>query len=201
MGNRKQPRGQDRQPGAPAPIAANRRWDLMGVVVASLVGLLALLVSGYTAWIQRQQVRAEVWPRLVIGANGLEHSLVAINKGTGPAIVRSAQVSVDGRPQSDWDHVLGALGLPTHGYNVSTIGHNVLSPGEELHMLQFTDPTQWEAFQGVGRRVTMDICFCSTLDDCWVYSDRREAKGGNNTPKLTAVEECPRLPSAIVFDN
>ncbi len=35
------------------------RYD---AVIATLVGFLALCVSGYTAYMQRQQVRAAVWP-------------------------------------------------------------------------------------------------------------------------------------------
>src|SRR5207249_10979872 len=37
------------------------RYD---AVIATLVGFLALCVSGYTAYMQRQQVRAAVWPIL-----------------------------------------------------------------------------------------------------------------------------------------
>ena len=41
-----------------------RDWDGLAAVIAAFVGLLALLVSGYTAYLQRQQVRAQVWPYL-----------------------------------------------------------------------------------------------------------------------------------------
>jgi hypothetical protein len=36
------------------------------VVIAAGIGLLALLVAGYTAYLQRQQVRAQVWPRVEV---------------------------------------------------------------------------------------------------------------------------------------
>ena len=35
------------------------RYD---AIIATFVGFLALCVSGYTAYMQRQQVRAAVWP-------------------------------------------------------------------------------------------------------------------------------------------
>ena len=35
-----------------------------GAIIATLVGFCALCVSGYTAYMQRQQVRAAVWPIL-----------------------------------------------------------------------------------------------------------------------------------------
>src|SRR5690348_18440803 len=93
------------------------RWDAMAAIIASLVGFLALLVAGYTAYIERyiadiqtKQVQAQVWPWLVAGNNDNERSIEVLNKGVGPAIVRSAQVFVDGKPQPDWQHVLKALG-------------------------------------------------------------------------------------------
>jgi hypothetical protein len=43
-----------------------REWE-KGAVIASCIGWLALVVSGYAAWIQRQQVRAQVWPNIVLG--------------------------------------------------------------------------------------------------------------------------------------
>jgi hypothetical protein len=41
-----------------------RRASRYDAVIATFVGFLALCVSGYTAYMQRQQVRAAVWPIL-----------------------------------------------------------------------------------------------------------------------------------------
>jgi hypothetical protein len=94
--------------------ARERNWDGVAAVVAAVIGLLALLVSGYTAYVERQQVhaqlqqvRAQVWPYLEIGVSDNDHSLGVFNKGMGPAIIRSVQIQVDGKPQADWRHVLG----------------------------------------------------------------------------------------------
>ena len=43
---------------------ARRRVIRYETVITTLVGFLALCVSGYTAYMQRQQVRAAVWPIL-----------------------------------------------------------------------------------------------------------------------------------------
>ena len=45
---------------------ATRGASRYDAVIATLVGLCALCVSGYTAYMQRQQVRAAVWPILGI---------------------------------------------------------------------------------------------------------------------------------------
>jgi hypothetical protein len=180
-----------------------RNWDAVAAIVAALIGLMALFVSGYTAYVQRQQVRAQVWPWLVAGNDDIDHSIVVYNKGVGPAIVKSAQVLVDDKPQPDWNHVLDALGIAKpHEFYQSTINPNVLSAGEQVKMIRFTDQSVWHAFRTVAvEHVAMDICFCSTLGDCWLYSDRRPVGNKLSTQLVKPVDECPRLPAAEVFNN
>lgn len=53
-------------------------------VIATLIGLLAVCVSAYTAYMQRQQVRA-VWPILEFGySNHPDIHFTLANKGVGP---------------------------------------------------------------------------------------------------------------------
>lgn len=180
------------------------RWDAVAAIIASLVGLLALLVAGYTAYVQRQQVRAQVWPYLIIGNDDLSQSLTVENKGVGPAIVRSVQVRIDGKPQSDWIHVVAALGMPPLHFNQTTVNRDVLSPAEELQAIHFTDKKLWQRFHDAAfGRMAMDVCFCSTLDECWV-SENRNLVGPATMPlqlQVRPVAQCPRLPAAEVFNN
>jgi hypothetical protein len=181
--------------GASIDTPRRRDWDAVAAVVATLVGLLALLVSGYTAHIQREQVRAQVWPYLLVGGNDPGHSLVAFNKGVGPAIVRSVQVWVDGRLQPDWKHVLTAIGLPAHGFQDSTVSDNVLSAGEQIAMITIPDAEMYRRFRDASRaRLGMEICFCSTLGDCWTYSDRVPGQRFRVRPS-----SCPALPTNTLF--
>ena len=58
-------------------------------MIATLVGVCALSVAGYTAYVQRQQVRASVWPILEFeGSNTPDIHFTLSNKGVGPAIIR-----------------------------------------------------------------------------------------------------------------
>ena len=189
----KQPQVQD---AVPVRDGRSQRWDALGVVVASLVGLLALLVSGYTAYVQRQQVRAQVWPHLWVAYQDLEHQLTVFNKGVGPAIVRSVRVSVDGKPQTEWNHVLAALKLPMTDYGHSTISGTVLSPGDALSILVFPDAQSHSRFrEAMSARGLISICYCSTLDECWSFEDRRRPA----KPSVQPVDECPSLPVAEGF--
>ncbi|HEY2345765.1 MAG TPA: hypothetical protein VGH80_07770 [Xanthomonadaceae bacterium] len=204
----------DPAPNEPAPAAGKRQkisWDALAAIIAALVGFLALLVAAYTAHIQRytadiqrEQVRAQVWPYLIPGNNDLTQSLVVTNKGAGPAVVRSVQVWINGKPQADWNHVLSSLGLPAHGFVQTSLNHGVLSPGEEINVILFGDKDQWRRFHAAALdRMAMDICFCSALDDCWISSNKNLI--GPPTMqlqlKVNPVASCPRLAPADVFNN
>jgi hypothetical protein len=175
----------------------------MAAVVASLIGFLALGVSGYTAYIQRQQVRAQVWPWLVAGNNDMNYSMEVYNKGVGPAIVRSAQVFVDDKPQPDWTHVLESLAIAKpREYSQATINPNVMSPGEVLPMIRFHEKDAWERFRAAAHdRMAMNICFCSTLNECWMYSDQRPVGYKVSTQLVNSVGQCPRIPESEIFKN
>lgn len=197
---------------APAPAKSERdqvRWDALAAIIASLVGFLALLVAGYTAYIQRytaelqaKQVQAQVWPYLLVGNNDSTQSIDVGNKGVGPAIVKTAQVFIDGTPQTTWSNVLAALGLPAHGYSQSTLNPNVLSAGEELQIIRIPDKDRWQAFRvaAVGR-MALDVCYCSTLGECWLYHDDHPVGYKSIAQLVHAVDRCPRLPEAEVFNN
>jgi hypothetical protein len=136
-----------------APTERGIRLDALAAIIASLVGLLALIVAGYTDYIQRQQVRARVWPHLHIGQSTFPPSIYVENQGVGPAIVRSVEVLVDGKPQLDWDQVFAAVGM--HG-DINTqgpsMGGYVLTPGHVTNWLNFEfTREQYQSFEDALR--------------------------------------------------
>ena len=67
--------------------------------IATFVGLCALCIGGYTAYMQRQQVRAVVWPILEFdSSNAPDIHFTLSNKGVGPALIKHVIVMVDGQP-------------------------------------------------------------------------------------------------------
>lgn len=186
------------------------RWDAVAAIIASLVGFLALLIAGYTAYIQRytaeiqtKQVQAQVWPWLVAGNNDNELSVEVLNKGVGPAIVRSAQVFVDGKPQPDWQHVLKALGTVPRQYSQATLNPNVLTPDEKVPVIQFADKDDYKRFRAaaVTHLTLVDICYCSTLGECWMYSDKHAVGYKSLAQLVTPADQCPKLPDNVIFNN
>lgn len=181
-----------------APPAPRRGWDALGVIVASAIGLLALLVSGYTAYVQRQQVRAQVWPYATIAYQDQERRLSIFNKGVGPAMLQTVRVTVDGKPYRNWAAALSALGLPGVEHGHSTVSETVLSPGESLAVLIFEDPSDYARFRkAMDAHGRMDFCYCSTLEECWVFEDRRAPV----KPVVRAVGQCPRQPATDAFTD
>ena len=180
-----------------APVRSRRpTWDGVAALIAALIGVIALLVSGYTAYIQRQQVRAQVWPHLLVGNYDPEHAIGVLNKGVGPAIVRSVRVFIDGKPQRTWKTAFEALGLPSRGLTISTISNNVISAGERVVALTVKDEASYGNFRDeLGRRFGIEICYCSTLGECWTYSDRT----GGERASDRAIDHCPRPDGAEAF--
>ena len=181
-----------------APAGHARNWDALAAVIASLVGALALAVSAYTAYLQRTQVRAQVWPYLLTADYDTESAVKLLNKGVGPAIVRSMRVWVDRKPQANWRAVVTALGIERSALRTSTVSDNVVSGGEIVPMLVFSDNDAYRRFRGEGaQRVGIEICYCSTLDECWLYG------GSDPQAKVlqAAVDRCPVPDAAEAFSD
>jgi hypothetical protein len=175
-----------------------RDWNGVAAIIAAFVGLLALTVSGYTAYIQRQQVRAQVWPYLEPGVSGSKRELVLVNKGVGPARVRSVQMYVDGKPQHNWHDVYAALGLKfEHVPPYSTVNSIVLSAGEHLDQVLFQSVDDFNAFAKQAARAEMRLCYCSTLNECWTYDAREK----DPSREYSEVDACPARSNDDFIDN
>jgi hypothetical protein len=177
------------------------RWGAAAAVIASLVGLLALIVAGYTAYIQRQQVRAQVWPYLVMGSSNADgqYEVFFENKGVGPAIVQSVQVFANGKPVSGWKQMMKLFGFePKEGFFQSTLNGMVLSPGDTRHWIRFQNAadvvaflTDWERY-----KVKVRICYSSSLGDNWLM-----VQGLSLPERPREVSSCPKIPATEQFSG
>lgn len=176
----------------------HRDWDGVAAIIAALVGLLALCVSGYTAYLQKQQVRAQVWPYLEPGMSSSKREIVLFNKGVGPAIIHSVQIRVDGKPQHNWSEVFNALGLKyDHHIPYSTIDGVVISGNDKIEQLAFPTPDDFNLYSHQVQRVNVRICYCSSLGDCWQFDDAIPNPGEQHPP----VNNCPSRSDDDFLDN
>ena len=186
---------------------ATRGASRYDVVIATIVGLLALCVSGYTAYMQRQQVRAAVWPILEFDSSNGPIRFILANKGVGPAIIKHVIVKVDDQPVKNWAEVLEKiLGPGYHPGEEADMSGHVFSGGESRNVFTPHDDTRnpvafdrsnplWVKLNDGRLRVTVEICYCSTLDECWTL------RAGGKTPSTTTpTRQCP-TPSANSFQQ
>ena len=174
--------------------------NAVAAVIAALIGLLALGVSGYTAMLQREQVRAEVWPYLQPGVT-IEQGSMAIsleNKGVGPALVGGLRVYVDGQPQRKWPDVFDALGLSDlRDTPASTVNGTVIARMETIQQVGLSDAADFQRLLDEYPRMALVLCYCSTLGDCWLLDERErrpEYRRGQ-------VDTCPARGPDEFIDN
>jgi hypothetical protein len=173
------------RPGREAPKRGAR--DLLAGITSGFIGALALATSLYNVYLQRQQVRAQVWPKLTIqDANEGERVGFSIaNRGVGPADVKRTRVLVDGVPAKSWVNAIQTLRhekeilAPLARDLDTTIGS-----GQEMVFIAYP-VKDWMELQRERGRVTTEICYCSTLGECWQLTTP-----WNGRDVTTPVAEC-----------
>ena len=185
-----------------------RRASRYDAIIATFVGVCALCVSAYTAHVQRQQVRAAVWPILEFDtSNAPDIHFTLANKGVGPAIIRHVIVKVDGQPVRNWKEALGRiLGPGEHLLSESDMRGHVLAAGESMtvftprdaenNLLNFDKSNPlWVEMNKDRGRVAVEICYSSTLGECWTLHAT-----GLTPSTTTESRRCPS-PSASSFQQ
>jgi len=187
-----------------APRGASR-YD---AIIATLIGLLAVCVAAYTAYMQHQQVRAAVWPILEFdSSNAPDIHFTLANKGVGPALIRQVIVKVDDQPVRTWYEALEKiLGPGKHLGSESDMNGYVFAAGESRTVFTVHDDANtpltfdksnplWVQMNKERFRVTVEICYCSTLGECWTLR-----AGGSKPGTTIETRRCP-APSEITFQQ
>jgi hypothetical protein len=175
--------------------------------IATFIALLAVSVAGYTAYMQRQQVRAAVWPILEFDSSNGPIRFTLANKGVGPAIIKHVILKVDNQPVKNWVEVLEKiLGPGYHPGEESDMSGRVFAAGESMNVFTPHDDAQnpvafnksdplWAKLDAGRGHITVEICYCSTLGECWIL------RGGGMSPGTTTqTRHCPTR-SEITFQQ
>ncbi|MFT3789686.1 MAG: hypothetical protein QM741_01140 [Rudaea sp.] len=177
---------------SPPPASASDRTPRgsrlaeAGSLAALALSVLALATSAYQARLMQAQTelmqtqaRASVWPYVTIGKNeysapGREaFSWRVDNNGVGPAKIESVRVLVDGQPYRNWTEVFAKI-APDQEFHGQTSSLNgiVLPPSTNrettVEMVKPNTPERARAFQTATPRTTIEICYCSVYDECWL---------------------------------
>ncbi len=180
----------------PVPFPLARHRDLLAAIASGFVGALALATSTYNVYLQRQQVRAQVWPHVLVRtdfSNAL-FTITLINRGVGPAEVGRVRVTVDGKRADDWfgaeKMILRRPDFDVWSAGVEPVEGQVLSPGEELLTLKVGNARDAREMFANMDRLSTEVCYCSTLGECWIYSE----KSALDPSTTTSVASCPPDP-------
>jgi hypothetical protein len=177
---------------SPEPPAARRKRshrDLIAALTSGFVGALALGSSLYNVYLQRQQVSAAVWPSLEWALTPKDDgiSFVVANRGIGPAVVKSFVVWVDDKKMHSWIEALRALDK-TGRTDPDAMNDVVrtISPGGEVTAMSLLPGADTITILLERRRLSVEVCYCSTLDECW-----RLHVAEARAPSTTSVSGCP----------
>lgn len=183
----------------------------------SVVGACAILISAVSLYVainanrtQERMLAASVWPSLLFATSNAstegepQISFDLLNRGIGPARMRWAELRYAGTPVRDVGDLLarccGAKLRDTEGarYPVVTSGvqNRVIGVGEWIPMLRMprNDATAraWEALDRERHRIELRACYCSVLDDCWLY----DSDGTDPEP----IAQCP-APGKVLWQG
>lgn len=156
--------------------SARELFQSLGTISALIISILALVVSIFEANILKSQQKATVWPYVTVqpGYNSEGFRIVAMNKGVGPAIIKSVQVEYDGQPVNTYLDLLKRA-KPDNKLSYSNISTNringiVMAPNERITMMDLPwEPDTRAILPLLESKVRIRIQYCSVLDECWYY--------------------------------
>ena len=150
-----------------------KKPEMLVGLSALLVSLVAVIVSVYSAYIDRAYARSSVWPRLTLSKSDYLKDGVPIyeyrieNAGTGPAIIKYAYVSVDNTYFKYWYQVFEHFELDMQNVTQSHISTRVV-PAYQSFAAQSTHNTDFMPhWRKVDEKIDIELCYCSIYDECW----------------------------------
>lgn len=168
------------------------RFDLVVALSALLISGVAAGASAYQTYVIRQQYSATVWPYLnfiTSTSTNKSLSLSVNNAGIGPALVRTALITRDGKPivlstNPETSPALLVAIAPEraaanaderkareHGSESLTVSSivrgDVIPAGQTLQLLRIEGTFLMRHVFADYRHIDLQICYCSLLGNCW----------------------------------
>lgn len=168
------------------PRKIGHRWiDLILAGSAILISVVSVSIAMHHSHVQEELVAANSWPflRFVHGnrndAGEDEINLALANPGMGPALLKSINITYDGRPvRTRYEFMSACCGYADLSSDAraqvmlvsSPLEHAVIPAGEELLFLSLKpsgDRTVWNRLNSERWKLKFDACYCSVLHACW----------------------------------
>jgi hypothetical protein len=167
------------------------RIDLYIAALALIFSALAAGAAAYQTYVIRQQFSATVWPYLVFitSSSGKWFELDVSNVGIGPALIRYASVTHNGKPITEGsipdtstafaqaiasdraeaqNEERKAGSRENANVTSSSISRgDVIPAGSKLQLLRVENSFLAKRIEADGRHFDLSLCYCSLLGDCW----------------------------------
>lgn len=171
--------------------------------LAILVSLISLGVAVSSNRTQERLLAASAWPALELETGNRSddgsHEIIFVlgNNGVGPARLRGVQLFYKGEFIGDSRQLLKHCCVPVNGpvsdVTSGTRGR-VLKAGDQVKLLTLpkvgNDEEMWKRLDRARVDVTARACYCSVLDDCWIFeSTRMDPEPVRSCPALPVDEE------------
>ncbi len=181
------------------------RVDLVIAVCALLISSLATAASWWQSRVVAEQLSAQVWPYVSfsVDLNDELFSISIANDGLGPAVLRTAGLSVDGKPQASFVDAMHAMFGPNLIQRARRGGDrkvsatyasggpgSVLRAGASATVFAFRSKRWATLFSREWQRLDMRVCYCSIEGACWT----RDIRSDDPRP----VRTCPAEPMNVL---
>ena len=185
------------------------RLDFFMAIAAVVISAVTAAALIYQTRVIGDEFAAAIWPYLSVGTtyNASGETIEVSNDGVGPALVRSAQLSVDGRQVRAWNDYLDAIerdpelrGLFIRAKAAVEAGSaanatitmssispsSTLRPGESRTLLKISLPFTVPLGAMARHALALDFCYCSLNGSCWTL----HAIPGQISPDPAPVSHC-----------
>ena len=149
------------------------RVDLYIALCALVVSCLAAGAAVYQGHVIASQLSATVWPYITFreSSSNTYVEVDAQNVGSGPAIIKTAALYVDGKPQPSLATALGELGFRRETGATVTLTNlgpgSVIRPGASVPLVHVESKQFAAKAADAQRRTRFEVCYCSMLQQCW----------------------------------
>jgi hypothetical protein len=193
-------------------LAAGIRLDLLIALCALLISVIATaatwwqvrVLQAQTAVLQ-EQLGAQVWPYVSI-SEGINNDTVQVtigNDGLGPAVLRNASATVDGKVQHSFIDVMHAI-LGPHIVSRARKGErislslsdaspgSVVRAGDSTVVFSLKSKRYAAKFLTASTRMSFHLCYCAIIPGkCW-----QDADAFTREPR--PVTSCPEVPGDLL---
>ena len=188
-----------------APRRDRRLFDLITGASVVLISVISLFVAISSNRTQERMLAASVWPSLLFNSSNVASDgrpqlrIDLVNRGTGPARLRWVELTWNGIALGDWRDLMRHCCMPEGGALesiealTSGVQNRIIGADEWVPMLQLApdgapEPI-WQALDRERFKLRLRTCYCSVLDDCWLFDS------GELDPQ--PVSTCPAAPKVL----